>query len=208
MHCYTLIHTHSHTHVLLHIYTHTHTHVIVHTQAYSHKQGQAECAFATCYDTMCMQTGPFQPHHVGAQAEHATKGVDHHDRHTAGKLTVECVLPPNVHGELERVPGISGRHSNSVDVWAGFRMDLDQRFNLCKHLQRCAEVHIHREDFSLVVGSGDVGDHVGVHLVVRVQHSAAVPLDQRGVQQRYLLHLHHALLIMTHYDHMTHHDSS
>ncbi len=138
-----------------------------------------------------LQTGP-QPHHAGTQAEHATKLLGYHVRHTARKLTVECVLPPNVHGELERVPSISRRHSNGVDVRAGVRVDLDQRLNLCKHLQRRAEVHIHREDFSLVVGAGDVCDHVGVHLVVGVQHSAAVPLDQRGVQQGYLLHLHHA----------------
>ena len=123
----------------------------------------------------------------------------------AGELTVECVLPPNVHGELERVPAISGRHSNGVDVRAGFRVDLDQHLNLCKHLQRCAEVHVHREDFSLVVGAGDVGDHVGVHLVVGVQHSAAIPLDERGVQQGYLLHLHHACRMTCHH-HMTHHD--
>ena len=105
------------------------------------------------------------------------------------KLTVEAVLPPHSESELEGVASIARHHCNGVDVRAGLRPQLD----LCSHLlvdrQRRSHVHQHSKGLALVVGARDVGDHVCVHLVVGIQHTAAVPLDERGVQQGNLLDL-------------------
>lgn len=68
-------------------------------------------------------------------------------------------------------------------------MQLDEAQHLLKDRQGRADVNIACEQLALVVGARDVDDHVGVHLVVGVQHPAAIPLDQGGVQQCNLLHL-------------------
>lgn len=68
-------------------------------------------------------------------------------------------------------------------------MQLDEASHLVKHRQGGADVDVASEQLALVVGAVDVDNHVGVHLVVGIQHPAAVPLDQRRVQQRNLLHL-------------------
>lgn len=106
-----------------------------------------------------------------------------------GKLTVETVLPPHHQGELEGVPAISRVHSNSIDVRAGLRVQLDEASRLLKDRQGSADVDVASEQLALVVGAVDVDNHVSVHFVVGVQHPAAIPLDQRCVQQCNLLNL-------------------
>ena len=68
-------------------------------------------------------------------------------------------------------------------------MQLDEASHLLKDRQGSADVDVASEQLALVVGAVDVDNHVGVHLVVGVQHPAAIPLDQCRVQQCNLLDL-------------------